>query len=128
LLSKSSRYYIGIDIVEISQIAYALSRWGNLFLRRIYTANEIRDYGNSAPSLAARFAAKEAVIKAFNGQIEGLTFKDIEILSDDKGIPYVQLHGAALEISKLLCINGFSISLSHSSENAIAFVIGNTLT
>jgi holo-[acyl-carrier protein] synthase len=128
LLSKSPRHYIGVDIVEISQIVYALSRWGNLFLRRIYTTNEIRDYGNSAPSLAARFAAKEAVIKAFNGQIEGLNFKDIEILSDDKDIPYVKLHGAALEISKNLGINEFSISLSHSSENAVAFVIGNILT
>ena len=124
--NKSSRHHIGVDIVEISQIEYAISRWGNAFLRRIYTANEIRVYGNSVSSLAARFAAKEAVIKAFSCQIDNINYKDIEILSDDIGIPYVQLHGAALEKSREVGIVDFAVSLSHAKETAIAFVITNT--
>ena len=64
--------YIGVDIIEISRIEEALLRWGNRFLHRVYTSEELRLYQDATPSLAARFAGKEAVVKALAADEPGI--------------------------------------------------------
>jgi holo-[acyl-carrier protein] synthase len=114
---------IGIDIIEIPRIKAAISRQGEDFIRRIYTDAEIKAYRWKLPSLAARFAAKEAIIKALGKATAGAKLKDIEILADDKGKPLVNLYGEAQNQAKALGIASFAVSLSHSKEYAIAIAI-----
>ena len=117
---------IGIDIVEIARLDKAIARWGEGFLRRVYTDSELRLYRNKLSSLAARFAAKEAVIKALGKPTTGASLKEIEILSDPSGKPVVNLHGKAQSQAQGLGLNKLAISLSHSKEYAIAMVSGET--
>ena len=115
---------IGVDIIEIARIENAISRWGEAFLRRLYTKSELELYHGHPSSLAARFAGKEAVIKALGPQIKGISLKEIEILSDHDGQPSVKLYGAARQRASSLGLDKIAISLSHSREHAIAFVVG----
>ena len=112
---------IGIDIVEISRIKKAISRFGDRFLNRIFTPNELKLYRDKPQSLAARFAAKEAVAKSLKAK--NLSWQDAEILSADGGKPVIHLHGKAERRARLLGLGNFSVSLSHSRSHAVAFVI-----
>ena len=114
---------IGTDIIEISRIEGAIARWGDNFLRRVYTDLELSLYRERPASLAARFAAKEAVVKAL-GRPPGINFRQVEILSEPGGKPVVILHGAADDQAARLGLNSFAVSLSHSREYAIAMVHG----
>ena len=116
--------YIGVDIIEIGRIKEAVNNWGEKFLRRIYTESELAAYRNKPSSLAARFAGKEAVIKALGSTNKGIGWRDIEILSDSAGKPLVYLHGRAQKHADELGLGEFAVSLSHSKEYAIAFVTG----
>ena len=116
-------HYIGVDIVEIGRIRKAIARWGNNFLSRVYTERELELYGKKVPSLAARFAGKEAVIKALC-QPGGIYLNQIEILSDPDGRPLVNLYGRAEAQARKLGLRRLAVSLSHSKEYAIAFVSG----
>ena len=118
--------YIGIDIIEITRIEKAISRWGENFLHRVYTDPELKLYHNQPSSLAARFAGKEAVIKALGPQIKGINWREIEILSDTSGKPSVHLYGKAQNLADSLGLDKLAISLSHSKEYAIALVVGET--
>jgi holo-[acyl-carrier-protein] synthase len=118
--------HIGTDIIEISRIEKAIRRWGDRFLHRVYTNREIKLYQKHPSSLAARFAAKEAVIKAFDASNRGVSLRDIEIISSTNGKPVVQLHGSAKQLATKLGITGFAVSLSHSRDNAIAVAIAAT--
>jgi len=126
-LAKLPRIPIGVDIIEIRRIRQAISRWGNSFLKRVYTNNELEYCHNEAMRLAARFAAKEAVMKALGIGTKGIGWKDIEILLNSDGAPRIQLHGQAHKKSKELGITEFSVTLSHSKQYAIAFVIGDVV-
>jgi len=117
---------IGIDIIEIARIENAIARWGEGFLHRVYTDLELRLYRKKLASLAARFAAKEAVLKALGKPTRGVGWKEIEILSDPSGKPLVHLHGEAQNQADGLGLDKLAISLSHSKEYAIAFVTGET--
>ena len=117
-------HYIGVDMIEISRVEKAIARWGGSLLHRIYTDPELSLCNNHPWSLAARFAAKEAVIKALGKQYEGINWKEIEILSDPKGKPLVRLYGKAKKQADIFGLDGFAISLTHSREYAIAFVAG----
>ena len=117
---------VGVDIVEIGRIEKAIASQGARFLKRVYTATEIKLYRNRLPSLAARFSAKEAVIKALGSP--GLSLKDIEILSDPDGKPVVRLHGQAKERADSLGVKGLEVSLSHSRDYAVACAVGLTQT
>ncbi|MFA5629551.1 MAG: holo-ACP synthase [Dehalococcoidales bacterium] len=111
---------VGVDIIEIKRIEEAVSRWGSRFLNRIYTDSELRLYQDKPASLAARFSGKEAVIKALGDN--QLSYRDIEIISDENGKPLVNLHGDA---KFKACKNGLqaiSISLSHCRDHAVACV------
>jgi holo-[acyl-carrier protein] synthase len=119
-----SVYGIGVDIVETARIASSIERFGDRFLNRIFTQAE-RDYCASMRypdrHYAARFAAKEAVSKAFGtgiGPHGG--WRDIEILRRDTGAPRIQLHGPAADLAIKLRITETFISLSHSDHYAVA--------
>ncbi len=114
---------IGVDIIEIARIEEAVGRWGESFLRRVYTESELRLYHKKPSSLAARFAGKEAVIKALG---LGTHWKEIEILSEPDGRPSVHLYGTAQNQARDLGLNSLAISLSHCREYAIALVVAET--
>jgi len=119
-------HYIGIDIIEIGRIEKAIARWREGFLHRVYTEPELKLCHNKPSSLATRFAGKEAVIKALGTQTKGISWKEIEILSDPSGKPLVHLYGKAQNQADSLGLNNLAISLSHSKEYAIALVAGVT--
>ena len=116
---------IGVDIIEIPRIAAAIERHGDRFLRRIYTDREIEGYRNRVPSLATRFAAKEAVMKVLGVGFRGLGWHDIEVLSDPRGKPVVYLHGKAQARAEVLGIRSITVSLSDSKEYAVAMALGD---
>ena len=116
--------HIGVDIIEISRIAGAIDQWGERFLHRVYTRAELETCRGQTPSLAARFAAKEAVVKALGTTDRGIGWKDIEVLSETSRRPRVCLHGRAREAAAELGLGELAISLSHSRDYAIAFVVG----
>jgi len=126
-VSKLKGTAVGIDIIEIPRIKQAISSWQNSFLNRIYTDAELESCHNAASSLAVRFAAKEAVMKALGTGTRGLSWRDIEVLSDPDGAPIIQLHGRAQDKASEKGITEFSITMSHSKQYAIAFVIGDAV-
>ena len=113
----------GVDIIEIERIQRILDRYGERFLQRVYTESEAARYGRYAPELAARFAGKEAVSKALGTGFAGVAPREIEILSDPRGKPVVHLWGRAQARAQELGLGQIEISLSHSQEYAVAFVI-----
>lgn len=113
---------IGTDIIEIGRIRQAADLWGERFLNRIYTDVELEICGEKAASLAARFAGKEAVMKLLGAR--GVSWREIEILADGDGQPYVKLHGNTRSLAEALGIGDIDISLSHSREYAVATAIG----
>jgi holo-[acyl-carrier protein] synthase len=115
---------IGIDIIEIERIKEAVSRYGEHFLKRIYTSRELDLCHGNLDSLAARFAGKESTMKALEGGMEAFSWHEIEILSETNGAPIVALYGRALKKAQALGLSGLKISLSHSRDNAISIVIG----
>ena len=119
-------HYIGIDIVEIARVEKVIARWGASFLHRVYTGPELSLYHKKTSSLAARFAGKEAVIKALGTQTKGIALREIEILANPDGKPLVHLYGKARIQADGLRLVSLTISLSHSKKYAIAFVVGET--
>ncbi|HUF52564.1 MAG TPA: holo-ACP synthase [Dehalococcoidia bacterium] len=117
-------YAVGVDIIEIERIEATLAKFGDRFLRRIYTDLEIAFCRGRSSELAARFAAKEAVMKAVGTGARGLAWRDIEVLPNHRGKPLVYLHGKAATRAEKIGMEGIDISLSHSREFAVAMVVG----
>ena len=115
-------HHTGIDIIEIARIKKAVDRWGERFLRRIYTEAELKLYCKKPQSLAARFACKEAVMKLLGTGRKGTSWREIETLSHPSGKPLVKLYGRAQKQAEKLGIKEIAVSLSHSKEYAIASV------
>ena len=113
----------GVDIIEISRVKQVLERYGQRFLDRVYTAGEIAYCRGRAPNLAARFAAKEATMKALGTGVRGVGWKDIEVIRHESGAPSVLLHGRGKRRAQRLGVRDISLSLSHSREYAVAFVV-----
>ncbi len=114
---------VGIDIVELDRIAVAVARWGDRFLRRVYTPAELAYCGRRIASLAARWAAKEAVSKALGcGWLE-VGWAEIEVERSPTGQPRVRLHGRAQAHAQRLGLTKWSLSLSHSRDYAVAMAI-----
>lgn len=113
----------GVDAVEIARISAVLDRYGERFLRRIYTDAERLYSRGRAEELAARFAAKEAVSKALGTGMRGVLWREIEVLNNPRGKPFVRLHGAAGARAAELGLHDFAISLTHTRDLAIAFVV-----
>ena len=117
----------GLDIVECERIRLSIEKFGERFLNRIFLPGELA-YANSHKypnlHLAARFAAKEAVSKAFGTGIGGqLGWKDIEVLRRESGEPYLALHNSGLELLKIRGASHLLISLSHTTHYAAASAI-----
>ena len=115
---------IGIDLVEVDRIAATLKRFGTRFLERVYTEDEIAYCRGRAPQLAARFAAKEAVMKALGTGTRGIGWREVEVRRKRSGEPEIALHGRAVERARQLGIDRLAVSLSHSKHYAVASVIG----
>ncbi|MDA0263379.1 MAG: holo-ACP synthase [Chloroflexi bacterium] len=113
----------GVDIIEIPRIKQVLDRYGQRFLNRVFTSDEIEYCRGRAPNLAGRFAAKEAAMKALGTGVRGVGWKDIEVVRADSGAPSLKLHGRAGQRAKRLQISELSLSMSHSREYAVAFVV-----
>jgi holo-[acyl-carrier protein] synthase len=113
----------GIDIIEISRIRSALERHGERFLSRVFTEMEICECRGRADALAIRFAAKEAASKALGTGIGPIRWRDVETLHKWTGEPYLVLHGSAEKIARDQGLTAWSVSLSHSRDNAIAIVV-----
>ncbi len=118
--------HIGVDIVEIGRIDKVIARWGDRFLKRVFTPAELSSYSRRISSLAARFAAKEAVLKSLEACDAGIGWQDIEILAEPNDKPTVSLTGRAGKVARTLSIKEMAVSLSHSEAYAVAFVVGIT--
>ena len=116
----------GVDIIEIGRVARVVQRYGKRFLRRIYTEGEIAYCRGRAPQLASRFAAKEAVMKALGTGTRGVRWRHIEVVRAPGRAPTIRLHGTALARARRIGVEHLSVSLSHSEEYAVAFVVGES--
>lgn len=115
---------VGIDIIELERVRRTLKRHGQRFLARVYTPLEIAFCRGRVSELAARFAAKEAVMKALGTGARGVAWREIEVLPDRRGKPLLYLHGQAAARAKTIGLQGLDVSLTHSQEFAIAAVVG----
>jgi len=117
----------GIDIAEVPRIRQAIQRFGPRFLQRIYTAGEMRycdAKANRVERYAARFAAKEAAMKALGtGWNHGVRWRDCEVVRMPGGRPSMKFHGKAGEFAAKLGVKNTALSISHTEEQAIAQVI-----
>ena len=112
----------GVDLVEIRRIAEAVERHGRRFLNRVFTQYEQAECSGRAASLAARFAAKEAVAKALGCGIGRVGWTEIEVRSDETKAPHLFLYGEGERLAGELGLTTWSLSLSHTESQAIAFV------
>ena len=116
---------VGCDIIEIQRVAKAIER--EAFVKRVFAPSEIaycRLRGKqAAASFAARFAAKEAVLKALGTGLRGGELTEIVVTNDALGKPQVELSGYHLQLARKLGAAQIHISLSHSRETAIAYVV-----
>src|SRR6476620_8338094 len=117
----------GVDVAEVKRIQAAVSRFGERFLKRVFTPAELRycmAKPNATERLAARFAAKEAGMKAIGtGLRHGVTWQDVEVLRMPGQRPVLQFHGRAAAFAARLGCKRTHLSLSHTKDQAIAHVI-----
>ena len=113
----------GVDLIEIARIEEVVTRHGKHYLERIFTSAELEYCGKRAESLAGRFAAKEAVVKALGTGIGDITWTEIEILGDEQNAPKLTLSGMAENKAKELGLTKWSVSISHSQSHSVAFVV-----
>lgn len=113
---------IGTDLVEINRIEKACHR--EAFLLRWFTEKEQEIIGNNMSKAAGNFAVKEAVVKAFGTGFDQAEPRDIEVLRDDLGKPYICLYGGAKKLSEQLSIKQWHVSITNTETLAMAFVIG----
>lgn len=117
---------VGVDIIEIHRVQAVLDRHGPRFLGRVYTPLEVAYCRGRVSEIAARFAAKEAVMKALGTGARGLAWSEIEILPNHRGKPLVYLHGNAAARAERIGMAALDVSMSHSREYAVAFVVGTS--
>ena len=120
----ATKFAVGIDIIEIDRVADVIARHGDKFLQRVFTDDEITHCRGRVQELAARFAAKEAVMKALGTGVRGVGWRDIEVLPNRRGKPLVFLYGRGAARAERIELRGLEISLTHSKEYAIASVVG----
>ena len=117
----------GIDIAEVERLRAAITRYGDRFLERIYTPDERRycdSKANRIERYAARFAAKEAAMKALGtGWNHGVRWRDCEVVRPPGRRPTIVFHGKAGEFAAKLGVRNAALSISHTAEQAIAQVI-----
>lgn len=118
---------LGTDIVRVDRIAALVARHGDRFLNRVYRPGELtvleRIGPAAAAALAARWAAKEAFLKALGPRATGIPYRDVEVVRGEGGAPRLALHGAAAGALADLGARGALVSLSHEGDHATATVI-----
>jgi holo-[acyl-carrier protein] synthase len=123
-------YGIGLDLTRVSRIEAAMKRWGERFQKKVFTRGEVRyclGKRNPYPNFAARFAAKEAFVKALGiGIRRGVHWRDVEVERGPLGKPVLKLHGRAVEICLKEGIQGLHLSLTHDGEYSGAMVVLET--
>ena len=119
----------GVDLVEIQRIQALNPAIRARFLQRVFTPAELAITGDSAESLAGRFAAKEAVVKALGCGIGPVHWQEVEILQGPEGEPLLALHGQARQIAADLGLSVWSVSISHTHAQAVALAVamGNVM-
>ena len=117
----------GIDLAEVPRVRAAIERYGRRFIERIYTPAEIayvERKANRYERYAARFAAKEAGMKAIGtGWRHGVRWQDFEVVNLPSGRPTLKLHGVAARVAERLGVRAISLSLTHTAQQGMAFVI-----
>lgn len=117
---------IGIDLVEVERIERALARWPERFPRRLCTEAEweyCRNRPRPAEALAARFAAKEAALKALGVGLGACAWRDLEVVRRPSGAPALVLAGRAAELARQRGLRGLAVSIAHSKSHAVAVVM-----
>jgi len=118
---------IGVDMVEVERIQHSLDRFGERFMKRVFTEGEIaycRSMKFSARHFAARFAAKEAVSKAFGTGIgKAMGWRDIDVHKKESGEPFLVLRGGADRLAKRGDMKSSWITLSHTDHHAVAMIV-----
>ncbi len=114
---------VGVDVVDVPRFALAMSRHPRL-VGRLFTDQEQDDARQSPERLAARFAAKEAVLKTLRVGIGGTTWRSIEIQRSADGAPSVHLHGSARALAEDRGVHAMHVSMTHTAQTAAAFVVG----
>jgi holo-[acyl-carrier protein] synthase len=120
-------YGIGVDLVHIPRMERVINRWGDRFVKRVFTSDEAEIcYKRAHPpaAFALRFAAKEAFSKAIGlGMKKGILWRDVEVFNNPDGKPGVRLHGKSCEISERQRISGIHLSLSDEGDYGVAMVV-----
>ncbi len=114
---------IGVDLMDVERVARAVERYGDRFYSRFFTENERRVCEGHPHRLAARVAAKEAAAKALGTGIGDVGWVEIEVDCDDRGRPCLRLHGNAARLAADLGLTTWEVSLSHTKDQAVAFVV-----
>jgi len=110
-------------MIEIDRVAKVLARHPRRFIERVYTPEEAAFCRGRVPELAARFAAKEAVMKALGTGARSVAWRDIEVLPDRRGKPLVYLYGGAARRAETIGLEAIDVSLSHLDSFALAVVV-----
>jgi holo-[acyl-carrier protein] synthase len=118
---------LGIDIAEVGRVKAAIERYGETFLRRVYTANErqyCERFKNKYERYAGRFAAKEAAMKALGtGWSRGVRWVDVEVVREKGGRPTIRLAGEAANVASRLNVKNIALSITHTADQAFAQVV-----
>ena len=122
-MNDNNQLHNGIDIIEIDRIQNVLRKHPKRFLRKIFTEYEINYCRGRATQLAARFASKEAAMKALGTGIRGVGWREVEVQRLRSGKPYIILHGRAKKRAESMGIKKIELSISHSKNLATAMVI-----
>ena len=120
---------IGLDIVDVADVAESVVRFGDRYLQRVFTPQELAECsnGSDARRLAVHFAAKEATLKALLAHDEGIDWRSVEIRLPADGEATVELSGTAAEIAERAGIFTFAVSVSATRRHATAVVVAESL-
>ena len=118
------RIVLGVDLLENARLTELHRRYGERFLRRVFTALELEQAGSSAARLVGRFAAKEAAAKALGTGMITVAWREIEVLRTTSGKPALRLHGRAATRAAKLGIEEFDVSISDTHTHTVAVVVG----
>lgn len=124
-LPSTSVAGVGVDLVDVGMLATLLASGGSTFLDTVWTDIEQRDAGDTPDRLAARWAAKEAVMKALGRGIGDIDPLDIEVAHDHLGAPVVRLYGSAARAAEQAGVETVHVSMSHDEGWAVAFAVGS---
>lgn len=123
LAVMDERIRAGVDRVEMAELRRILATGGDEFVSTVYTDGERDHCGGRLDRLATRLAAKEAASKVLGTGLRGISLREIEVVSEDNGQPHLRLHGRARDRAEGLGITSLSVSLTHTSVTAEAFVV-----